>query len=185
MKPNQVNHIDDKVSVRLLSASPVGPILFSASSGGLKTAEILTMKDLPRVKEHTIDESSSRIAEQAVSEMKAYFEGSLKHFTIPLDLDGSTDFQKRVLTVTKAIPFGKVLTYWEVAERIGKPQAARAVGGALARNPIGIVIPCHRVVAHTGQLHGYSSPNGIASKAVLLEHEGVQVKNNAVTKTDH
>ena len=102
--------------------------------------------------------------------MNAYFDRKLKKFTVPVDLEGVTDFQKKVLLVNKAIPFGKVLTYGVVDERISMPQAARAVGGALGRNPISIIIPCHRVVAHDGHLHGYSSPNGILTKALLLEH---------------
>ena len=71
-------------------------------------------------------------------------------------------------------------TYGQVAIGIGRPQAARAVGGALAHNPIGIIIPCHRVIAHDGRLRGFSSPHGIRTKAVLLEHEGILIEGERV-----
>ena len=121
-----------------------------------------------------------RIADQALDQISAYVFGRLRAFTIPLDLRLATKFQKKVLDVTAHIPFGRVLTYGGVAERIGKPKAARAVGGALGRNPIGIVVPCHRVVAHNGHLHGFSSHDGIGMKAKLLRHEGVQVSMDKV-----
>ena len=183
MKLKQLENNKSKLSIRLLKSSPVGPILFAASSDGLMILSIMAEEDLPFFGEKTADLESGRIADKAVSQMKDYFNGKLKNFSVPVDLKDETDFQREVLLVTKAIPFGEVLTYGEVAARIGRPRSARAVGGALARNPIGIIIPCHRVVAHDGKLHGFSSPHGILTKAILLENEGVLIENGAVKRT--
>ena len=181
MKLNQLEKNKSKLSIRLLNSSPVGPILFAASTDGLVILSIMTEEDLLIFEEKTADPVSGRIANEAVSQMKDYFNGKLKNFTVSIDLKNVTDFQREVLLLTKAIPFGEVLTYGEVAVRIGRPRSARAVGGALARNPIGIILPCHRVVAHDGHLHGFSSPHGILTKAMLLKNEGVLIENGAVT----
>lgn len=180
MKTNQLAEKFDGLSVRIFQNTPVGPILFAAGVSGLVNVTILAEEELPFFSGIDADQASERIVRVAVAQMKEYFIGALKRFSVPLDLKDRTDFQREVLVVTQAISFGSVLTYGDVAERIGRPRSARAVGGALARNPIGIIIPCHRVVAHDGSLHGFSSPNGILAKAALLEHEGVQVVNKKV-----
>ena len=169
-----------EISIRLMKASPVGPILFAATSKGLMVVSILADAEASLFDEKRADLESSRIVDEAVSQMADYLDGRRRDFTVPVDLMDLTDFQRAVLLETKAIPFGKVLTYGEVALRIGRPRSARAVGGALARNPIGIVIPCHRVVAHDGKLHGFSSPHGIVTKAKLLEAEGIRIAEGAV-----
>lgn len=180
MKLKQFENNNNELSIRLIKSSPVGPILFAASSIGLMIVSIMAEEDLLFFDEKTANLESGRIADEAVSQINYYFKGKLKKFTVAVDLKDVTDFQKEVLLKTQAIPFGEVLSYGEVAARIGRPRAARAVGGALARNPIGIIIPCHRVVAHDGQLHGFSSPHGILTKAMLLENEGVLTENGAV-----
>ncbi|MDO9546241.1 MAG: methylated-DNA--[protein]-cysteine S-methyltransferase [Pelolinea sp.] len=183
MKLKQLQNNESELSIRLLKSSPVGPILFAASSDGLIALSIITEDDLRLFDERTADPGSARIADEAISQMKDYFDGKLEKFTVPVDLKDVTDFQRDVLLETKEIPFGEVFTYGEVAARIKRPRAARAVGGALASNPIGIIIPCHRVVAQDGQLHGFSSPHGILTKAMLLEIEGVRIENGAVQWT--
>lgn len=117
-----------------------------------------------RSQEHT-----ARILDQ----LKDYFAGSRQFFELPLSLERTTEFQRRVLQATSEIPYGQVSTYGEVAQRIGKPKSARAVGQVLARNPIPIVIPCHRVLGADGSLHGYSGGKGLETKAQLLRLEGV------------
>jgi methylated-DNA-[protein]-cysteine S-methyltransferase len=169
-----------EISIRLMNASPIGPILFAANSKGLMVVSILADEEVSFFNEKRVDLESGRIADEAVSQMMDYFNGTLQVFSVPVNLMDLTDFQREVLLETKAIPFGEVLTYGEVAMRIGRPRSARAVGGALARNPIGIIIPCHRVVAHDGKLHGFSSPHGIVTKAKLLENEGIRIANGAV-----
>jgi methylated-DNA-[protein]-cysteine S-methyltransferase len=108
--------------------------------------------------------------EESVNEIKLYLEGKLKEFHTRLDLSYGTSFQISVWRELVNIPFGKVKTYSEIANKIGKPGAARAVGNAVGANPIPIIIPCHRVVATNG-LGGYSG--GIEIKKRLLRTEGV------------
>jgi methylated-DNA-[protein]-cysteine S-methyltransferase len=86
-------------------------------------------------------------------------------------MDGFTPFQQRVYRAVMKIPFGEVMSYGGIARMIGQPEAARGIGGAMARNPLPIIIPCHRVVGSSGKLTGYSAPGGIASKSWLLEME--------------
>ncbi len=108
--------------------------------------------------------------EHAVAELKGYFSGTCTRFTVPVDLCAVTPFTARVLQMIRHIPFGSLRSYGEVARRIGAPQASRAVGGALSRNPVPIVVPCHRVVAHDGRLSGFIG--GIGAKHALLRLEG-------------
>ena len=105
----------------------------------------------------------------AAEELRAYFAGDLRAFSVPLRLAG-TDFQRRVWAALRAIPFGQVRTYGEIAAVIGRPGAARAVGMANARNPVAVIVPCHRVIAAGGRLGGYSA--GLWRKRWLLRHEG-------------
>ena len=104
-----------------------------------------------------------------LTELDAYFRGQLVKFTVPVDLRGVTVFTRRVLSATRQIPFGTLVTYGEVARRIGSPGASRAVGGALGRNPVPIIVPCHRVVAHGGKLGGFMG--GLDTKRTLLKLE--------------
>ena len=109
------------------------------------------------------------------TQLEEYFSGQRKSFEIPLDWDKLTGFQADVLRMTQKIPFGEVCTYGEIARELGKPAASRAVGRALATNPLPILIPCHRVVAATGHLTGFSAANGIISKTWLLQLEGHRI----------
>jgi len=108
------------------------------------------------------------VLEQAVDELRAYFAGTLRKFTVPLHMQG-TEFQVLVWRGLRRIPFGQTVSYGELAQRIGHPGAARAVGQANARNPIAIVVPCHRVIAASGRLHGFGG--GLWRKRFLLDHE--------------
>ena len=103
-------------------------------------------------------------------ELDEYFEGSRKEFDLRVDLTPLPDFQRAVLEELVRVPFGHVDTYGALALRIGKPRAARAVGGALNRNPIPIVVPCHRIVGASGSLVGYAG--GLERKQALLGLEG-------------
>jgi methylated-DNA-[protein]-cysteine S-methyltransferase len=93
---------------------------------------------------------------------------------IPIDLFGTTDFEDRVYAEARRIPCGEVRTYGEIAEAIGEPGAARAVGAALGRNPVPIVIPCHRVLGGHGKSGGFSAPGGTVTKFRMLEIEGAK-----------
>lgn len=105
----------------------------------------------------------------AGKELSAYFAGRLRFFSTPCDLSGLPPFTRSVLRITAKIPYGEVRSYRWVAERLGKPRATRAVGNALGRNPIPIIIPCHRVVRSDGTLGGYTL--GLSMKRRLLELE--------------
>ena len=125
---------------------------------------------------------------QALTEIHQYLAGdtaspsfgSDKGFGTALDLRGISAFQKAVLTKTAEIPFGQVRTYGEIALAVNRPDAARAVGSALARNPIPLLIPCHRVIGSDARLHGFAAPEGIRIKARLLALEGLKLEGDRV-----
>jgi O-6-methylguanine DNA methyltransferase len=107
-----------------------------------------------------------------VERLKEYYRGCKVAFPDKLDLTGATPFQHAVWTAAQRIPYGETRSYRWVAERIGKPQAARAVGQALGRNPLAIIVPCHRVLASDGGLGGFGG--GLEMKRQLLRLEGGQ-----------
>lgn len=109
----------------------------------------------------------------AIRQLEEYFGGEREYFDLPIDLSLLTQFQRSVLEATSSVPRGEIVTYKEIARRIGKPKASRAVGNALGRNPVPIVIPCHRVLPQNGSLGGYSGGGGPDTKATLLKLEGV------------
>ena len=101
-------------------------------------------------------------------QLTAYFTGTLNEFDLPLQLQGST-FQQRVWEALKTIPYGTTISYGELAQQIGQPNASRALGLANGRNPVSIIVPCHRVIGANGKLRGYGG--GIERKQWLLNHE--------------
>lgn len=102
-----------------------------------------------------------------------YFDGSLTRLDLPLDILSGTLFQRKVWSMLKNIPFGQVRSYKWVSEELGMPEAGRAVGNANGKNPIPIIIPCHRVICANGKIGGFSS--GMEIKKRLLKHEGVSI----------
>lgn len=114
------------------------------------------------------DGVKSELSERAYIELKEYFEGKRKCFDLPVKAEG-TEFQTKVWNELTEIPYGETISYGEIAKRIGNPKASRAVGGANNKNPIIIVIPCHRVIGANGSLVGYGG--GIEVKKKLLELE--------------
>lgn len=171
---------DVSFAIRIVHSTLIGPLALAAAEGGLVRLTILAEDEIGLFPVSDGIPASQAIAERAVAELKEYFTGNRQDFSIPVSLNYLTDFQRCVLEETARIPYGEVFSYGQVAARIGKPKAARAVGGALSRNPVAIVIPCHRVVAHDGRLHGFSSPEGLLTKAQLLRHEGVHVEDEKV-----
>ena len=105
-----------------------------------------------------------------IGEIRAYFTGNLRDFSVPIDLRTVTPFTSQVLREAQAIPFGELVSYGELAARVGSPRGSRAIGGALGRNPIPVIIPCHRVVGHSGHIGGYTG--GLQKKRALLRLEG-------------
>ncbi len=110
----------------------------------------------------------SRLQKKALFELKEYFEGKLTEFTLPLAPEG-TEFQKKVWRALCTIPYGETRSYGEIAKLIGNPRACRAVGGANNKNPIMIVIPCHRVIGADGSLVGYAGGTDIKKRLLELE----------------
>ncbi|MBN2285685.1 MAG: methylated-DNA--[protein]-cysteine S-methyltransferase [Tissierellales bacterium] len=140
--------------------SPMGPIEVKASLKGITSISFRNQKG--------INEGDSPLLEQAVTELKEYFGGQRKSFDLPLDIEG-TPFRMKVWNELSKIPYGETISYKELASRIGNVKASRAVGGANNKNPIGIVVPCHRVIGANGALVGYEG--GIDKKKWLLDFE--------------
>lgn len=114
----------------------------------------------------------------ALNEIRAYLEGKRREIAVPCEPRGGTPFQRRVWAATRAIPYGEVRGYGWIAAHIGAPGAARAVGQALARNPLPLLIPCHRVVAAGGKLGGFTG--GLPLKRKLLQLEGALDRRGAL-----
>jgi O-6-methylguanine DNA methyltransferase len=160
--------------------SPVGPLFLAASSKGLVALEFdarlpgqQTIRPNPRDLRQENDrvrfEESSRVMSGYLRELEEYFAGTRRQFVFPLDLRG-TEFQLACWRALVAIPFGETRSYGDIARAVGRPQGFRAVGMANNRNPIAIVVPCHRVIASDGTLCGYGG--GLEIKRKLLELEG-------------
>ena len=113
-------------------------------------------------------DGSKNALQETVSELNAYFSGELQEFTLPFKIAG-TPFQQKVWKTLLTIPYGETIPYKELAVRIGNPKAIRAVGGANNKNPISIILPCHRVIGSDGKLVGYGG--GMDAKKLLLELE--------------
>lgn len=153
--------------------SPVGPIVLGADSSGRLT-EVRFGAD-PGPREATAHGAPVNaggpaigVIDDAVTQLTEYFDGRRRSFDLPLGLDGS-GFQRRVWDQLQTIPFGTTVSYGELARHIGRTGAARAVGSANARNPIAVIVPCHRVVGSSGQLTGYGG--GLRAKRYLLDLE--------------
>ncbi len=158
--------------------APFGPLWVSASPEGLIRIDIgghsAPLAPPPAEAEA---HGAHIVLQAALDELNTYFRSNSEpfRFTVPVDWEalGLTPFQRRVLEETYQIPWGCVVTYGALARAVGNPAAARAVGRALAMNPVPIVIPCHRVVAASGALQGFSA--GMDVKAFLLRHEGTLI----------
>jgi methylated-DNA-[protein]-cysteine S-methyltransferase len=121
-------------------------------------------------------EGKSKVLAQAEKELKAYFAGKLRDFSFTVDLSSGTAFQQSVWRQIAKIDFAKTKSYADIAAAIGKPQASRAVGGAVGSNPVPLVIGCHRVLGASGRITGYSGGDGLPTKRWLLAHEGLSAK---------
>jgi methylated-DNA-[protein]-cysteine S-methyltransferase len=148
--------------------SPVGALTIVASDDGVRA--ILWPDDDPaRVRlAETTDDPSHPVVAATVDQLVEYFDGERTDFDVPLDPAG-TEFQRAAWAALRSIPYGTTVSYGEQAERMGDRRKARAVGAANGRNPISIVVPCHRVVGANGALTGFAGGTDI--KAWLLSHE--------------
>jgi methylated-DNA-[protein]-cysteine S-methyltransferase len=154
--------------------SPVGALRLAASERGLRAVYLPKQRHMPDEPPPawsaiaSADDPQARMLDEARRQLDAYFAGSLKAFALPLDAEG-TAFQRAVWAGLCAIPYGTTISYGELARRIGQPTAVRAVGMANGRNPVSIVVPCHRVIGADGSMTGYGG--GLERKVFLLGHE--------------
>lgn len=142
--------------------SPLGPLRIAVGGGALRELSFASVIEAP-------EGGEDPLLEETQSQLMEYFAGERRAFDLPLAPEG-TDFRRRVWQALLEIPYGETRSYGEIAAAIGQPGAARAVGMANNRNPISIVIPCHRVVGADGALVGYGG--GLEKKHLLLELEG-------------
>ncbi len=149
--------------------TPLGPLTLVATARGLAAALFDAQKHHPGDLALPCEPQHPHLA-QAAAEFAAYFDNSTLVFRVPLDAQGS-DFQQAVWRVLLSIAPGRLSTYGQIARQMGRADGARAVGSAVGRNPISIIVPCHRVVGHDGALTGYAA--GLPRKQALLRHEGV------------
>jgi methylated-DNA-[protein]-cysteine S-methyltransferase len=152
--------------------SPVGPLLLAATQKGLRCLQFDCGKMPHPAKDEVWIESHDHLLPY-VQEIKAYFRGELREFTCQLDLIG-TPFQKDCWEALLKIQYGQTCSYGDIARKIGRPQAFRAVGMANHDNPVAIIVPCHRVLGANGTLTGYGG--GLSIKEKLLRLEGADFK---------
>jgi methylated-DNA-[protein]-cysteine S-methyltransferase len=155
--------------------SPIGPLLVAASERGVCRIAFdpvpeNTVEELARTFGSRVLRAPRRQVDDARRELDEYFAGMRQSFSVPLDLRVSAPFARDILERLARVPFGETTTYGTLAAQAGRPRAARAVGTVMNRNPIPIVLPCHRVVGATGSLVGYGG--GLQRKEQLLRLEG-------------
>ena len=146
--------------------SPIGAI--TVESTGEKITALYIGQSSP-------DFGSSKVLREAKKQLVAYFAGKLTKFDLPVQLHG-TEFQLAVYKQIAKIGFGKTLSYADIAAKLGKPLASRAVGGAVGSNPVPIIVGCHRVLGASGKITGYSGGDGLPTKRILLKLEGIESK---------
>ncbi|MFT5575817.1 MAG: methylated-DNA-[protein]-cysteine S-methyltransferase [Bermanella sp.] len=159
--------------------SPIGPITLTANERGLSSVWIQTTdKNKPEFAGLKHDPAFLR---EAAVQLKAYFAGELLQFELALDSCHGTDFQQQVWQALRSIPFGQTASYRDIALQIDAPKAVRALGAANGKNPLAIVVPCHRVIGANGSLTGYAG--GIDNKRWLLAHEARLAGRDLFTST--
>ncbi|HKI98901.1 MAG TPA: methylated-DNA--[protein]-cysteine S-methyltransferase [bacterium] len=146
--------------------SPLGPVLVAGDAAGLRYISFLAGTAALQPEPDWVRDE--RPLAEALRQLRAYFAGDLQRFELPLAPRG-TPFQQRVWQELRRIPYGQTISYGELARRIGRPSASRAVGAANGRNPLPIVVPCHRVIGSTGRLTGFAG--GLHLKEGLLALE--------------
>jgi len=154
--------------------SPLGPLLVACCEHGVCRI------GLPGVQPQPDWIPVSQLPFDIVRKLQNYFAGSVMDVDVPLHLQGSA-FELKVWLACKRIPYGQTATYGQLAKLLGQPGAARAVGGALSRNPIPLLVPCHRVMGANGKLTGYTGGAGVETKAFLLQLEAQHLQTEETT----
>ena len=142
--------------------TPLGIAKLEGNADGLTSTSVINHDTVP------VTDVIPEVLEDAVYQLNEYFQGNRKSFNLELNPEG-TDFQKRVWDELLHIPFGKTVSYMDLSKKLGDPKAIRAVAAANGKNPLWIIVPCHRVIGSDGSLTGYAS--GLHRKKWLLEHE--------------
>jgi len=155
--------------------TPVGNLYLQAGPAGLRRCAFASSREVSEGADLRSAQPETPLLREAAEQLREYFRGERKAFSIPLDLAGLPFFQVKVLLAAAQIPWGETRAYAQLARSIGSAGASRAVGSALARNPLLLFIPCHRVIGSDGALRGFAAPHGIRAKAWLLRHEGLCV----------
>jgi methylated-DNA-[protein]-cysteine S-methyltransferase len=159
--------ISQENSLQWLMKSPIGPLYLVASEKGLQGV-FWNKGNAPFVDSLNGAHPALKILKQTVRQLEEYFKSERREFDLPFDT-GGTDFQKKVWAQLALIPYGKTVSYSDIAKRIKNGKAVRAVGTANGKNPLSIIVPCHRVIQGNGTLGGYAG--GLQTKTKLLELE--------------
>jgi methylated-DNA-[protein]-cysteine S-methyltransferase len=162
----------DPATACTLWQGPLGPMILAATARGLSGIWFEGQRHGPDTSAWQ-REPDLPVLQQAMAQLTAYFAGQRTAFDLPLDLGGGTAFQQRVWQALRQIAPGGTTSYGALSERIGNPAAVRAVGAAVGRNPVSIVVPCHRVIGTNGSLTGYAG--GLERKTALLALEGARL----------
>ena len=161
--------------------TPMGFVGFVAGPAGLRRMYLPESSEPLVMRRMHADEAAARENARLLPELSTaverFFSGKPVEFDVALDIAEFTEFQQAALRACAAVGYGETATYGELAERIGHPRAARAVGSSMARNRIPIVIPCHRIIGSSNAMCGYSGPGGIGSKQMLLRMESEALRN--------
>ncbi len=163
---------DDSATYYTYFGTPIGPMLLTSDGTGLTGLYMVEHKHGEDVRDGWIADDTAVPFREAKQQLTSYFAGKLTEFDLPLATRGS-DFQRNVWEELRTIPFGSTISYGELARRLGNPNASRAVGLANGRNPISIIVPCHRVIGANGKLTGYGG--GLPRKAALLAFESAVI----------
>ena len=161
--PTPLPHIE-----RTTYNSPLGPMTLAASAIGLCGVWFDGQAHQPDPQQWEMN-TTQPVLQAACSQLAAYFSARAARFSLPLDVSVGTPFQQSVWERLRAIPYGVTQSYGEIARYLGQPAASRAVGAAVGRNPLSIIVPCHRVVGSNGALTGYAG--GLERKIALLQLE--------------
>lgn len=166
---NFTDPVTDADVVTTTFSSPLGPIRLAASPQGLCGIWFEGQRHQPDASGWP-DAARHRLLQQAITQLTQYFAGQRRQFDLPLDLSAGTPFQQTVWRALQSLAFGQTCSYGALSAQIGRPTAVRALSGAVARNPVSIIVPCHRVLGANGALTGYAG--GLDRKAALLKLEG-------------
>lgn len=158
-----------KPIARTVWHSPIGGLLLVAHEQALLGCWFEDQSGIPAWASQAAEHAGHPVLQDAIAQLQDYFAGRRQDFDLPLDFGGGTDFQQAVWRALASIPYGQTASYGQLALAVGRPKAVRAIGGAVGRNPLGIILPCHRIVGADGSLTGYTG--GLERKRALLRLE--------------